>query len=34
MFYMTDEAARKQFIEDVLAFIKRQTNNSDEDGAR
>ena len=25
MFYMTDEAARKQFIEDVLAFIKRQT---------
>jgi carboxypeptidase C (cathepsin A) len=34
MFYMTDEVARKQFIEDVLAFIKRQTNSSDEDGAR
>lgn len=34
MFYMTDEAARRQFIEDVLAFIKRQTHTGDEDGAR
>jgi len=34
MFYMTDEAARRQFIEHVLAFIKRQTSGGDEGGAR
>jgi len=29
MFYMTDEAARKQFIEDMLNFIRRQTGNGE-----
>ncbi|CAN7203425.1 hypothetical protein LJR230_000536 [Trinickia sp. LjRoot230] len=30
MFYMTDESARRQFIDDVLAFIKRQTDSRHE----